>query len=265
MSGVGSTYADLYAEYADEIDAWGGKAAFFAAVNDIADRYGYGEAYYAADDVLLRNSMFDNTYYAIMRNGFQYQPVDGKYSLDALADFSDVPYLGASNLSSIPVAFFDASGSVDVKNVTFIYDDSIGEDYRFFSVGKGTVNLADCEGASGIITAGTVNFSGTDFTGSFAAGNDGLWDGEIGYIDGTGAYTFRNGNYTGADAAGAAASFTDGSVWTVTHDSYLSALTIGDGAAVKAADGQTLSMTVNGVQTPIAPGTYEGEIVITIG
>ena len=264
MSGVGSTYADLYAEYADEIDAWGGKAAFFAAVNDIADRYGYGEAYYAADDVLLRNSMFDNTYYAIMRNGFQYQPVDGKYSLDALVDFSDVPYLGASNLSSIPVAFFDASGSVDVKNVTFIYDDSIGEDYRFFSVGKGTVNLADCEGASGIITAGTVNFSGTDFTGSFAAGNDGLWDGEIGYIDGTGAYTFRNGNYTGADAAGAAASFTDGSVWTVTHDSYLSALTIGDDAAVKAADGHTLSMTVNGVQTPIAPGTYEGEIVVWV-
>ena len=265
MSGVGNIYADLCAEYADEIDAWGGIDAFYAAVNGIADRYGYGESYYAGDDVPLRNSMFDNTYYAIMRNGFQYQPVDGAYSLDQLADFSDVPYLGASNLQSIPVAFFDASGSVDVKNVTFVYDDSIGADYRFFSVGKGTVNLTGCVGASGVITAGAVNFSGTDFTGSFAAGNDGLWDGEVGYIDGTGAYTFRNGNYTGAEAAGAAASFTDGSVWTVTYDSYLSSLTIGDDAAVKAADGQTLTMTVNGVQTPIAPGTYEGEIVITIG
>ena len=264
VSGVGSTYADLYAEYADEIDAWGGKDAFYTAVNDIADRYGYGESCHAGDDVPLRNSMFDNTYYAIMRNGFQYQPVDGAYSLDQLADFSDVPYLGASNLQSIPVAFFDASGSVDVRNVTFVYDDSIGADYRFFSVGKGTVSLTDCEGASGIVAAGTVNFSGTDFTGSFAAGNDGLWDGEIGYIDGTGAYTFRNGNYTGAEAAGAAASFTDGSVWTVTHDSYLSALTIGNDAAVKAADGHTLSMTVNGVQTPIAPGTYEGEIVVWV-
>ncbi len=255
MSGVGNTCADLYAEYADEIDAWGGLDAFYAAVNDIADRYGYGEAYHA----------FDNTYYAIMRNGFQYQPVNGQYSLDALADFSDVPYLGASNLSSIPVAFFDASGSVDVRNVTFVYDDSIGADYRFLSVGKGTVSLTDCEGASGIVTAGTITFSGTDFTGSFAAGNNGLWDGETGYIDGAGEYTFRNGNYTGADAAGAAASFTDGSVWTVTHDSYLSSLTLGDDAAVKAADGQTLSMTVNGAPTPIVPGSYAGEIVITIG
>lgn len=262
MSGVGNTYADLYAEYAEEIDAWGGKDAFYAAVNDIADRYGYGAAYHAADDAPLRNSMFDNTYYAIMRNGFQYQPVDGKYSLDALADFSDVPYLGASNLKSIPVAFFDASGSVDVRNVSFVYDDSIGADYRFFSVGKGTVDLADCEGASGIITAGTVNFSGTDFTGSFAAGNDGLWDGESGYIDGTGEYTFRNGNYSGADAAGAAASFTDGSVWTVTHDSWLASLTIGADASVQAADGQPLTMTVDGVPTPIVPGTYEGEIVV---
>ena len=264
ISGVGNTYADLYTEYADEIDAWGGKDAFYAAVNGIADRYGYGESYYAGDDVPLRNSMFDNTYYAIMRNGFQYQPVDGAYSLDQLADFSDVPYLGASNLQSIPVAFFDASGSVDVKNVTFVYDDSIGADYRFFSVGKGTVNLTGCAGASGVITAGAVNFSGTDFTGSFAAGNDGLWDGEIGYIDGTGAYTFRNGNYTGAEAAGAAASFTAGSVWTVTHDSYLSSLTIGEGASVQTEDGHTPSMTVNGVPTPIAPGTYEGEIVLLV-
>lgn len=264
MSGVGNTYADLYAEYADEIDVWGGKDAFYAAVDDIADRYGYGGAYHASDDVLLRNSMFDNTYYAIMRNGFQYSPIDGAYSLDQLADFSDVPYLGASNLSSIPVTFFDASGAVDVRNVTFVYDDSIGADYRFFSVGNGTVNLTDCVGASGIITAGTVNFSGTDFTGSFAAGNDGLWDGAVGYIDGTGEFTFRNGNYFGADAAGATASFTDGSVWTVTHDSYLTGLTIGADASVRAEGGHSLSMTVNGAEKPVAPGSYEGEIVIHV-
>lgn len=264
MSGIGNTYADLYAEYADAIDAWGGKDAFYAAVNNIADRYGYGEAYHAGDEVLLRNSMFDNTFYAIMRNGFQYSPVDGVYRLDALADFSDVPYLGASNLKSIPVAVFEATGTVNVKNVTFVYDDSVGEDYRHFSVGKGTVNLTDCEGASGIVSAGTVNFIGTDFEGSFAAGNKGLWDGPIGYIDGTGKYTFRNGNYSGADAAGAAASFTDGSVWTVTHDSYLCALTIGESSSVKAPTGKALTMYVDGAKTIIAPGTYTGEIVITI-
>lgn len=264
MSGIGNTYADLYAEYAEAIDAWGGKDAFYAAVNDIADCYGYGEAYHAGDDVLLRNSMFDNTFYAIMRNGFQYSPVNGVYSLDAPADFSHVPYLGASNLKSIPVAVFEASGTVNVKNVTFAYDDSVGEDYRHFSVGKGTVNLTDCKGASGIVSAGTVNFIGTDFEGSFAAGNKGLWDGPIGYIDGTGEYTFRNGNYSGADGAGATASFTDGSVWTVTHDSYLSGLTIGAGSKIIAPTGKTLTMTVDGAKTVIAPGSYSGEIVITV-
>lgn len=265
MSSIGNTYADLYVEYADEIDAWGGKDAFYAAVNDIADRYGYGAEYHAADDVLLRNSMFDNTYYAIMRNGFQYSPTDGVYSLDALADYSDVPYLGASNLNSIPVAVFEASGTVNVRNVTFRYDDSLGEDYHHFSTGTGTVNLTNCEGASGIVSAGTVNFIGTDFEGSFAAGNNGLWDGPIGYIDGTGEFTYRNGNYSGADSAGAAASFTDGSVWIVTHDSYLASLTIGDDAQVVSSDDTTLTMTVDGVVTPITAGTYTGEIVITLG
>jgi len=264
MSGIGNTYADLYTEYAAAIDAWGGKDAFYAAVNDIADRYGYGEAYHAGDDVLLRNSMFDNTYYAIMRNGFQYSPVDGAYRLDALADFSDVPYLGASNLKSIPVAVFEATGTVNVKNVTFAYDDSVGEDYRHFSVGKGTVNLTDSKGAAGIVSAGTVNFIGTDFEGSFAAGNKGLWDGPIGYIDGAGEYTYRNGNYSGAEAAGAVASFTDGSIWTVTHDSYLAGLTIGEDAAVIAPAGKSLTMTVDGTETNIAPGSYSGEIVITL-
>lgn len=45
--------------------------------------------------------------------------------------------------------------------------------------GRLTVKHGVLDGASGIFTAGTVNFSGTDFTGSFAAGNNGLWDGEI--------------------------------------------------------------------------------------
>ena len=264
MSGVGNSYATLCEEYAEEIAAWGGKEAFYAAVNDIADRYGYGADYYAADEAPLRNSMFDNTYYAIMRNGFQYSPIDGQYSLDALADFSDVPYLGASNLKSIPVAMFEATGTVDVANVTFVYDDSIGADYRHFSVGTGTVNLTDCAGAAGIVSAGTVNFIATDFEGSFAAGNRGLWDGPIEYTDGTGARTCRNGNYSGGEAAGAAASFTAGSVWTVTHDSYLSALTLGEDAAVVAPAGMTLTMTVDGAQTPILPGSYSGDIVITL-
>ena len=63
---------------------------------------------------------------------------------------------------------------------------------------------------------------------------------------------------------GASAAFTDGSVWTVTYDSYLSSLTIGADAVIRAADGRGLILTVNGTETPFVPGTYEGEIVISV-
>ena len=48
-----------------------------------------------------------------------------------------------------------------------------------------------------------------------------------------------------------------GAVWNVTGTSYLTKLVIEDGAAVNAR-----SMTVDGVPTPLVPGTYTGKIVI---
>ena len=51
---------------------------------------------------------------------------------------------------------------------------------------------------------------------------------------------------------------TNGSVWTVTGVSYLASLTIDDTSAVEGA-----VMTVNGEQTELLPGTYEGEIILT--
>lgn len=50
----------------------------------------------------------------------------------------------------------------------------------------------------------------------------------------------------------------NGAVWTITGESYLARLTIDETAAIEGA-----VMTVNGVETHIQPGTYEGEIVIT--
>ncbi len=50
---------------------------------------------------------------------------------------------------------------------------------------------------------------------------------------------------------------TDGSSWTVTGESTLSGLTIGEGCIV------TGAMTVNGVETPLVPGVYTGAIIIT--
>ena len=49
----------------------------------------------------------------------------------------------------------------------------------------------------------------------------------------------------------------NGAVWNVTGESYLARLTIDETASIPGA-----TMTVNGVETPIEPGTYEGEIVI---
>jgi hypothetical protein len=55
------------------------------------------------------------------------------------------------------------------------------------------------------------------------------------------------------------------STWTVPGTSYVSSLTIGAGAAVKAAGGKTLAMTVNGTPTTITPGqTYTGNIELAV-
>jgi len=63
---------------------------------------------------------------------------------------------------------------------------------------------------------------------------------------------------------GVIVSFDKSSVWTVAGTSYLTSLTIAEGAVIKAPGGKTLTMTVNGVKTPIKAGTYKGKIVMTV-
>jgi hypothetical protein len=53
------------------------------------------------------------------------------------------------------------------------------------------------------------------------------------------------------------------STWNVAEKISLNALTIKDGATVKAPDGYLLTMTVGGIETPIKPGIYAGDIVLT--
>jgi hypothetical protein len=52
-----------------------------------------------------------------------------------------------------------------------------------------------------------------------------------------------------------------GSIWTVPGTSYISKLVIDESSSIIAVDGK-VTMTVNGVATPIKAGTYEGRIVI---
>ena len=53
-----------------------------------------------------------------------------------------------------------------------------------------------------------------------------------------------------------------GSVWNVTGDSTLAALTIGEDAAIAGAGGESLTMTVDGMEKEIKAGAYKGKIVL---
>jgi hypothetical protein len=63
---------------------------------------------------------------------------------------------------------------------------------------------------------------------------------------------------------GVIVSFDKNSIWTVTGTSYLTSLTVANGAGIKAPEGKTLTMTVDGVKKTIVPGTYRGKIVISV-
>lgn len=55
-----------------------------------------------------------------------------------------------------------------------------------------------------------------------------------------------------------------GASWTLTGTSFLSSLTIEDGATLTAAPGCELVMTVDGAETPVAAGTYTGAITLSV-
>lgn len=63
---------------------------------------------------------------------------------------------------------------------------------------------------------------------------------------------------------GVSVTLDSGSVWTVEGTSYLTALTIAEGAELIGADGKHLRMTVDEVETELKAGHYEGKIVISM-
>lgn len=52
-----------------------------------------------------------------------------------------------------------------------------------------------------------------------------------------------------------------GATWEVAETTKLDSLTIADGAALKAPEGKTLTMTVDGIETGIKPGSYKNVII----
>ena len=59
---------------------------------------------------------------------------------------------------------------------------------------------------------------------------------------------------------GVLASFDENSSWTVTKTCYLTALTLAPGAVVQPVSGKSLIMLVDGTETEIQPGHYQGNI-----
>jgi len=55
-----------------------------------------------------------------------------------------------------------------------------------------------------------------------------------------------------------------GFTWQVTETTILKKLNIAEGAAIIAPEGKSLTMTVDGVETPVAAGSYKGKIVLTV-
>jgi len=78
---------------------------------------------------------------------------------------------------------------------------------------------------------------------------------ELGEVDNFPRPVINNGVIVSVDGA---------SVWSPVQVSYLSALDIAEGGKVQAPEGKKLVMTVNGAETAIAPGSYRGDIAITV-
>ncbi len=64
-------------------------------------------------------------------------------------------------------------------------------------------------------------------------------------------------------AAAAEKTVAAGATWTVSQITHLTGLTISNDATVNAPEGYSLTLTVDGVETGMKPGTYMGDIVLT--
>ena len=55
-----------------------------------------------------------------------------------------------------------------------------------------------------------------------------------------------------------------GETWVVRQSTHLKKLVIADGGRLEAPPGRTLTLAVNGVGTPVAPGTYTGDVALNV-
>jgi hypothetical protein len=106
-----------------------------------------------------------------------------------------------------------------------------------------------------------LSLTGTSVSGKIVSGTVDSWN-ALCKAKGFETYIINPDGYK--TAHGVSLTLDSGSSWNVTGESTLTALTIGNGSAIKAPAGKKLTMTVNGVATPVAAGAYKGKIVITV-
>ena len=106
-----------------------------------------------------------------------------------------------------------------------------------------------------------LSLTGTSLTGKISSGTVGSWNAlckEKGFetyiIDPDGYKTVHGVNLT----------LDSGSVWNVTGESTLTALTIKDGSVIAAPGGKKLTMTVDGIEKTIKAGECKGKIVLKV-
>jgi len=68
----------------------------------------------------------------------------------------------------------------------------------------------------------------------------------------------------GHDGGAASRSVADHATWVVQRTTHLASLRIGQGATVSAQPGRSVTLTVNGVDVPLQPGSYNGDVVLTV-
>lgn len=229
-------------------------------------------------ETLLRNSLLDNTFYNYSAGKFV-----------GSTDFSEIPYLtvGSSfgGLVSSIIEFESAGVTLTFNNSKF--DNLNGNDFNYLiaseagSSGKVIFNNSDSKGI--IWNEGNVFrvvegrpdnrssslevvFNNSNFQGVFADGDNGLWNVEtLEYQNYNNKTSSLNGNYYGATGNfGISAIFSEGSLWNITGKSYLGKLTIEKNSKIVAPEGFLVKMIVNGLDTPIKEGIYEGQIVLEL-
>lgn len=152
---------------------------------------------------------------------------------------------------------FDLTATEDAATATFSNISLTGDFYNSIGWGK-------TAGDSGFIQQNmALSFINTSITGVISASqahhrittitSDEY--NELGAVTNTPTAAINNGVIVALDAD---------STWKVTGTSYLTHLTIAEGATIAASDGSSIVMTVDGVETALTAGTYEGEIVISV-